>query len=158
VIRIGLIGSGYWGPNLARNISESERAELVAVADLDRDRLGVIQRRYPSIRVTTNAAEIAEADDIDAVVLATPVGTHHALGIQALERGKHLLIEKPMTRTVAEAQELVSLAERQKRVLMVDHTFVYTGVSFKGTSTSSSIWHPMIYRSPTTCWVGKPGL
>ena len=126
-MRIGVIGYGYWGPNLARNFAELEGAELRWCADTKADRRALAKRRYPAVNVTADANDIFGDDAVDAVVIATPVFTHHALARQALERGKHVLVEKPMTRTVKEGEDLVALAEKKGLVLMVDHTFVYTG-------------------------------
>jgi predicted dehydrogenase len=125
--RIGVIGYGYWGPNLVRNLMETDGAAVVAVADLRSDRRALAQRRYPGVKVTENAAATIDDPDVDAVVIATPVSSHHELAKRALECGKHVLLEKPMTRTVAEAEELIALADEAGLVLMVDHTFVYTG-------------------------------
>jgi predicted dehydrogenase len=125
--RFAVVGCGYWGPNLIRNISKLEGARLVAVADIDEAKLKGIQRLYPGTRAYTSADELFLAGDLDALVIATPVSTHCALAKLALERGLDVLIEKPMTATVAEAEELIALADREKRVLMVDHTFIYTG-------------------------------
>jgi predicted dehydrogenase len=124
---VGVVGYGYWGPNLVRNMSETEGAKVVAVADKRSDRRALAQRRYPGLAVTAEAEAIIDDPEVDAIVIATPVSTHHELARRALEQGKHVLVEKPMTRTVAEAEDLIALAEAQDRVLMVDHTFVYTG-------------------------------
>lgn len=126
-MRIGIIGYGYWGPNLARNFAEMDGVELAWCADRRAERLALARRRFPWIQVAEDADAIFGDDSIDAVVIATPVGTHHALARRALERGKHVLIEKPIARTVAEAEELCSLAEEKGLTLMVDHTFIYTG-------------------------------
>lgn len=127
MLRIGVIGCGYWGPNLIRNFCKLEDVQLVGVADISSGKLESIKRHYPFVRTSTLPRELLEANDVDAVAIATPISTHHELARAALERGKHVLLEKPMTRTVAEAEELVDLAERKRRVLMVDHTFIYAG-------------------------------
>jgi len=126
-LKIGIIGYGYWGPNLARNFAEMEGVELAWCADRRAERLALARRRFPWIQVAEDADAVFADDTIDAVVIATPVGTHHALARQALGRGKHVLIEKPLARTVAEAEELCELAEKKGLTLMVDHTFIYTG-------------------------------
>jgi predicted dehydrogenase len=126
-LKIGVIGYGYWGPNLVRNLSETEGADVVACADKRPDRRALAQRRYPSLRVTDDANAVLDDPVIDAVVIATPVSTHHELAKRALEQGKHVLVEKPMTRSVAEGEELMALAEKNDLTLMVDHTFIYTG-------------------------------
>lgn len=127
MIRIGVIGCGYWGPNLVRCFAEAEGTTVEMVSDLRADRLAVIQKRYPSVRVTTSARELIADPRVDAVAIATPVATHFALALQALEAGKHVLLEKPMTTNVESAMCLIDAAERRGLVLMVDHTFVYTG-------------------------------
>jgi predicted dehydrogenase len=126
VIRVGLIGFGYWGPNLARNIAETPGLELAAVADPRSDRLEIVARRYPGAVRLADANELI-ASDIDAVVIATPLSTHFPLASRALERGRHVLVEKPLAATEAEVEALGDRASRQGLRLMVDHTFVYTG-------------------------------
>src|SRR5262245_19581864 len=126
-LRIGIIGYGYWGPNLARNFAEMEGVELAWCADGRGERLALAKRRFPWIQVSESADALFADESVEAVVIATPVGTHHALAKRALERGKHVLIEKPIARTVAEAEELCALAETKGLTLMVDHTFIYTG-------------------------------
>ncbi|CAN5408666.1 Gfo/Idh/MocA family oxidoreductase [soil metagenome] len=124
---IGVIGCGYWGPNLIRNFAENEAARLSWICDVDEKRLAGIGRRYPSARTTPDYLELLADPTLDAVVIATPVATHYPFAKQALEQGKHVLIEKPFTTNRREAEELVQLAERRGLALMVDHTFVYTG-------------------------------
>jgi predicted dehydrogenase len=124
---IGMIGCGYWGPNLLRNFAESEAAEVRAICDLDTARLAAIGRRYPAARATSDYAELLKDPGIAAVVIATPVATHFPIARQALQAGKHVLIEKPLTASVREAEELIDLAAQNGLTLMVDHTFVYTG-------------------------------
>lgn len=126
-MRAAIIGYGYWGPNILRNLSEIEGVEVVACADQRADRLAAAKKRYAYLRVTDDSDEIVADPKIDAVVIATPVSTHFSLAKKALEHGKHVLVEKPMTRTVAEGEALVELADRKRLVLMVDHTFIYTG-------------------------------
>lgn len=127
MIRIGLIGYGYWGPNLARNLVSSGRFQLVAVADARQGSRKAASLSFPGIRAVESAAEVLGSDDIDAVVIATPVATHFDFAREALTRGKHVLVEKPMCASIAEAEELVAIAARCNRVLMVDHTFLFTG-------------------------------
>jgi predicted dehydrogenase len=126
-INVGVIGYGYWGPNLVRNLMETDGAAVVACADRRPDRRALAQQRYPTLRVTEDGDPILDDRKIDAVVIATPVSTHYGLAKRALEAGKHVLVAKPMTRTTAEAEELIRLAGTNGRVLMVDHTFIYTG-------------------------------
>lgn len=125
-IRVGVIGYGYWGPNLARNFYQSPQFELKRVADFNPSRLTAAQAALPGTQVTSSAEEVLNAPDIDAVVVATPISTHYELGMAALRNGKHLLMEKPMADSVRGAEEMIAEAERQGVLLMVDHTFVYT--------------------------------
>ncbi len=127
MINIGIIGYGYWGPNLVRNFLGSSSCKLVAVADRRMDRLKVVHTTYPSIRCLEDANEIHKDTSINAVVIATPVHTHFSLAKSALLAGKHVLIEKPMTSSVVEGVELLNLAADKGLILMVDHTFLYTG-------------------------------
>jgi predicted dehydrogenase len=127
MIRFGVIGYGYWGPNLARNLAEARGAKVVAVSDLQSERCDLAQRRYPCIWTSTDARDILSASDIDVVVIATPVVTHFELAMAALSAGKHVLLEKPMTQTAEQGLRVIEAAERAKRLLMVDHTFIYTG-------------------------------
>jgi len=127
VVRIGVVGYGYWGPNLVRNFAETTGAELVAVSDLDPKKLETVKKRYPTVRTTTRFQELLEDKTIDAIAIATPVSTHFELGMAVLKSGKHLWLEKPMTETSLQAQKLVDEAEKRKLVLHVDHTFIYTG-------------------------------
>ena len=125
-MRVGVIGLGYWGPNLARNLSANPRARLAALCDLDEARLRSQSRLYPAVRSTTSLSEVLEDASIDAVAVATPVRTHFALAKEALLAGKHVLVEKPLATTSVEAEELISIAEERGRVLMVDHVFLYS--------------------------------
>ena len=127
MVRIGVVGYGYWGPNLVRNFAETAGAELVAVSDLDPKKLETVKKRYPTVRTTTRFQEQLEDKTIDAIAIATPVSTHFEFGMAALKAGKHLWLEKPMTETSLQAQKLVDEAEKRKLVLHVDHTFIYTG-------------------------------
>lgn len=127
MIRIGVIGYGYWGPNLVRNFAEAQNAEVAAVADLDPKKLEVVRKRYPVVRTTTRFQDLLEDPTIDAIAVATPVQTHFELGMAALKAGKHLWLEKPMAETSLQARKLVDEADKRKRVLLVDHTFIYTG-------------------------------
>ena len=126
MIGIGIIGYGYWGPNLVRNFFETPDCTVVSVSDLSRDRLAKIGPRYPTVETTTDYRDLLRDPRIDAVVVATPVSTHFKLGMEALQAGKHVLIEKPMTCVADEARRLVEEADVRGRILAVDHTFVYT--------------------------------
>ncbi|HKF76365.1 MAG TPA: Gfo/Idh/MocA family oxidoreductase [Candidatus Dormibacteraeota bacterium] len=126
-VGVAVVGYGYWGPNLVRNFAEVPEAQVVGVSDLRRGRLETVAARYPAVRATTDHRDLLADPAVDAVVIATPVATHYDLARQALEAGKHVLVEKPMATSCAEAAGLIELAERRGLVLMVDHTFVYTG-------------------------------
>ena len=127
-MRIGVIGCGYWGPNLIRNFMAMDTCEVVAVADLQEERLAFVKRMFPSINILSkDANEIINSPDIDAVVVCTPVSSHFQLGKQILSQDKHLLMEKPFTATVQEAEQLIELAEKKNLKILVDHTFIYTG-------------------------------
>jgi predicted dehydrogenase len=124
---IAIIGYGYWGPNLVRNFNSVENCKVKWVSDLRQQRLEMVQKQYPGINVTTDTDQVFNDPDVDAVVVATPVHQHYPLALKALHAGKHVLIEKPMTQSVAEAEELGALSKEKGLVLMVDHTFLYTG-------------------------------
>jgi predicted dehydrogenase len=126
VIGIGIIGYGYWGPNLVRNFFEVPGCKVIAVSDLHPDRLAKIGPRYPTVETTTDYTDLLRDPRIDAIAIATPVSTHFELGMAALRAGKHVLMEKPMTASTEEAQRLVDEAEARGLILAVDHTFVYT--------------------------------
>ncbi|MEA5503138.1 Gfo/Idh/MocA family oxidoreductase [Halotia wernerae UHCC 0503] len=126
-INIGVIGYGYWGPNLVRNFAEIPDVQVTKVSDFKPELLAKVQARYPSIQVTTDCQDIFTDPKIDAVVIATPVSTHFDLALAALQAGKHVLVEKPMTASSKQAKRLIEEAEKRQLVLMVDHTFVYTG-------------------------------
>jgi predicted dehydrogenase len=127
MLNIGVIGYGYWGPNLVRNISSIDKASLVSVCDLNPDSLKKVSRIYPDIEVTTDCNQIISSPKIDAIAIATPVFTHYELARKALENGKHVFVEKPFTSSVAQAEELIELADRKNLIIMVDHTFLFTG-------------------------------
>ena len=122
-LRFGVIGWGYWGPKIARNLDSLPNASVARVADLDARRLASIQQ--PWTQTTTEIEEVLRSD-VDAVVIATPVRTHYSLAKRALLSGKHVLVEKPLTASVAEAEELVALSHKVDRILMVGHTFEYS--------------------------------
>jgi len=127
-MNIGIIGCGYWGPNLIRNFGLLDNVRVLGVSDLREERLNFISRLYPNIKIfSRDSQDIIRNKDIDAVVVATPVSTHFTLGMEALENGKHLLLEKPMTATAEQAEALIKKADKENLTLMVDHTFIYTG-------------------------------
>ncbi len=123
-LRFGIIGWGYWGPKLARNLDSLPQARVTIVADQDVNRLASLAINQPSLKTTTLAEDVFRSD-VDGVAIVTPVRTHYQLAKAALLHGKHVLVEKPLTSSVAEAEELVALAAQQRRVLMVGHTFEY---------------------------------
>lgn len=126
-LRFGIIGWGYWGPKIGRNLEGLPQSAVTMIADLDADRLAsVATNQYQSWLQKTTRVEDVFDSDVDAVVIATPVLTHYRLAKEALLHGKHVLVEKPLTASVAEAEELVALAEQQQRILMVGHTFEYS--------------------------------
>lgn len=127
MLKIGLVGYGYWGINLLRNFMSAPRCTVKTVCDPRPERQAVAQRNYPSVQVTADYADLLNDPAIDAVVLATPVFSHYPLAKQALLAGKHVLVEKPFTSSVAHAEELIELAAQRNLVIMVDHTFLYTG-------------------------------
>lgn len=126
MISLGIVGLGYWGPNLVRNVAASPRTRLAWLCDTNAERLESIGSQYPAARCTSDFAEALDDPQVDAVAIATPVATHRALASRALRKGKHVLVEKPLAGTVEEAEELVELAQQQKRVLLVDHIFLYS--------------------------------
>ncbi|MGE5506084.1 MAG: Gfo/Idh/MocA family protein [Actinomycetota bacterium] len=127
MIGIGLVGYGYWGPNLARNIARRADCRLVTICDRSPARAEVARQHFPHTHVTTEFEEMLADPAIDAIVVATPVEAHFRLASAALEAGKDVLVEKPLTADVAEAEALVDLARRKGRILAVDHTFLFTG-------------------------------
>lgn len=124
---IAIIGYGYWGPNLVRNFDSLSDCEVRMVADASAERLQLVQARHSHIATTTNTEDVFSNPSIDAVVIATPVFTHYQLAKKALQNGKHVLLEKPMTQSAQEAKELMDMAAERGLLLMVDHTFLYTG-------------------------------
>jgi len=127
MIKIGLIGYGYWGPNLARNFNNNPDLELSAICDFSADRLQAASKLYPHIDVVKDAEEIFKDTTLDAIGVATPVSTHFDLAKKALLADKHVWLEKPMTEKVEQGEELIELAQKKNKVLLIDHTFVYTG-------------------------------
>jgi predicted dehydrogenase len=125
-VRVAVAGLGYWGPNLLRNLVETDAAEVVRLCDASADRLRPFARRYPTIPGTTRYADVIADDQVDAVVIATPVSTHFKLASVALRAGKHVFVEKPLASTSEDARRLVSLADDGGLVLMPGHTFLYS--------------------------------
>src|SRR5215831_1600246 len=126
-IRVGVIGYGYWGPNIVRNFSALERCDVVAVCDRNAKALHRAHKSYPAVHLTTDFGEILRSPKIDAIAVVTPVWTHFELAKTALEHGKHVFVEKPFTSTSAQAAQLIELASRKNLRIMVDHTFVFSG-------------------------------
>ena len=126
-VGVGVIGYGYWGPNLVRNFAEQASARVAAVSDLSVGRLTEVHARYPKVKLTTNFRDVLSDPDVDAVIVATPVSAHFDIAMRALQAGKHVLVTKPITADSEQARQLIEAAEQRGLVLMVDHTFVYTG-------------------------------
>jgi predicted dehydrogenase len=127
MIKIGIVGFGYWGPNLVRNFSMQNDCIVKAIADKRLERLNIVKKSYPDVKTVQDVGEIINDPEIDAVVIATPVSSHYTLAKMALLKGKHVLVEKPFTSSVDEAKELIDIAFNLGKVIMVDHTFLYTG-------------------------------
>ncbi|WP_034762571.1 MULTISPECIES: Gfo/Idh/MocA family protein [unclassified Hyphomonas] len=127
MLNIGVIGYGYWGPNLVRNFSELDEARVHTVADLNPKVLDIVAKRYPATKTTTDTMAMIHDPEIDAIAIATPVSTHFSLALAALRAGKHVWLEKPMTETSLQARALVDEAEKRGLTLHIDHTFIYTG-------------------------------
>lgn len=127
MLNIGVIGYGYWGPNIVRNFSSANGSQVTMVCDMNQTTQKKIKKAYPQVTVTPNSDELIKSTDVDAVAIVTPVFTHYELAKKALEEGKHIFVEKPFTYSVAEAEELIELAEKKNLKIMVDHTFLYTG-------------------------------
>jgi predicted dehydrogenase len=127
MIRFAIVGYGYWGPNLSRNLAETPGVEVAAIIDAKSGRQSMAKQRHPGALVAADLGSVLRSADIDAVAIATPVASHFDLAMAALSAGKHVWLEKPMTETSDQAKQLIDEAERRRLVLMVDHTFVYTG-------------------------------
>ncbi|HKB86529.1 MAG TPA: Gfo/Idh/MocA family oxidoreductase [Ignavibacteriaceae bacterium] len=125
-MKVGVIGLGYWGPNLVRNFMMQPDVEKVVACDQRVERLQFIKNKFPSAQLTENPLDVINGE-VDIIVIATPVYTHHELAKRSLEAGKHIWVEKPFTSTTAEAEELIEIAEKKKLKIFVDHTFIYTG-------------------------------
>lgn len=127
MIKIGVIGYGYWGPNIVRNVHGLDTTRVAMICDRSESALARARKAYPQVPVSSDASDVLRSPEIDAVAVVTPVWTHFELAKQALENGKHVFIEKPFTSTSAQAEELIELAARKKLTIMVDHTFLFTG-------------------------------
>jgi len=149
MINVGVVGYGYWGPNLVRNFAEAENSHIAAVADFDSGRLRLAGLRYPHLKLCSDYSDVLNDPEIDAVAIATPVRTHFEIAYAALQAGKHVLVEKPMTETVEQAKILIDEASRKNLTLMVDHTFIYTGAvkKIKGLVDSGDLGKIFYYDS-----------
>ena len=127
MINVGVIGFGYWGPNVARNFNETPGARVIAISDADEASLRRAEQSYPGIRMARNDSDLLTASDIDAIAIVTPVSSHFEIAKAALLNDKHIFVEKPFTATVAQAEQLIELADRKRLKIMVDHTFLFTG-------------------------------
>jgi predicted dehydrogenase len=126
MIRVGVIGYGYWGPNIVRNFNAHDDVQLVSVCDKSPAALKKVRKLYPGTGVCSEARDITSSPDIDVVCVVTPVSTHYGLAKEALQNGKHVFVEKPFTATTAQAAELIELARKKNLLIMVDHTFLFT--------------------------------
>ncbi|HXE72707.1 MAG TPA: Gfo/Idh/MocA family oxidoreductase [Candidatus Nitrosotenuis sp.] len=128
---LGVVGCGYWGPNLVRSFQEIDEVEVRYVCDRDPARLEALRRRFRQVRPTTRFEDLLEDPEVEALVISTPPASHHSLARRALEAGKHVFVEKPLAVSSAQCDDLVALARQKERLLMVDHTFVYTSAARK---------------------------
>src|ERR1044072_8478729 len=126
MIKVGVIGYGYWGPNLVRNFMTAAGSVVTRVCDLREERLSSLEKLYAGLKTCTDSAELINDPEVDAVVIATPVSSHFDLALAALKAGKHVLVEKPLAATSDQARQLIDEAAARKLVLLGDHTFVYT--------------------------------
>jgi predicted dehydrogenase len=126
-VNFGVIGFGYWGPNVVRNLSGLEDSKVISIAELSEKARHRAQKSYPGVHVTGDAMEVISSPEIDAIAIITPVWTHYELAKAALENGKHVFVEKPFTSTTEQAERLIELAARKNLKIMVDHTFLFTG-------------------------------
>lgn len=123
----GVIGYGYWGPNVVRNLMNLDGSQVKAIAEINPAAQARARKAYPAVRVTASSQEVIAATDIDVVAIVSPVWTHYELTKAALQNGKHVFVEKPFTSTAAQGEELVNLAQQKNLKIMVDHTFLFTG-------------------------------
>lgn len=127
MLNIGVIGYGYWGPNIVRNLTDMNGVTVRAVCDVNLEALKKVKQKYPHIYLSRDSRDVIHSPDVDAVAIVTPVSTHFSLAKEALENGKHIFVEKPFTATSKEAEQLIRLADKKKLKIMVDHTFVFNG-------------------------------
>ena len=126
-MNFGVIGYGYWGPNIVRNLTSLEGSEVLAIAEMSPNARKRAQKAYPGIDVTPDTLHVISSPKIDAIAIVTPVWTHYELAKAALENGKHVFVEKPFTSNATQAEELINLAQKKNLKIMVDHTFLFTG-------------------------------
>jgi predicted dehydrogenase len=126
-VNFGVIGYGYWGPNVVRNLAALEGSSVVSIAEMSPGARARAQKAHPGIHVTADASELIASPNVDAVAVITPVWTHYELTKAALENGKHVFVEKPFTSTTAQGEHLIEIASRKNLTIMVDHTFLFTG-------------------------------
>jgi len=124
-IKIGVIGCGYWGPNIIRNLSQISQVDVSYICDIDENKTNSIKKVYPNIRSVKDYREILKDPEVDAVAIVLPVGKHYEVAKEALLNNKHVLIEKPITASVKEAEDLIKIANEKNKIVMVDHTFEY---------------------------------
>jgi predicted dehydrogenase len=150
LLAVAVIGCGYWGPNFIRNFTQFPSVQMKTAVDLNKERLRHVGQLYPSVKTTTSLEDVINDPEIDAAVVATPVSTHHSIAKQLLETGKHVLVEKPMAASVAEAEEMKTLADERGLVVMAGHTFLYTAAvnKMKELISSGELGH--IYYISTT--------
>ncbi len=127
IVNFGVIGYGYWGPNIVRNLANLEESKIIAIAEISPAARARAEKAYPGVRVTADASEVIKSPQIDAIAVVSPVWTHYELTKAALENGKHVFVEKPFTSNTAQAEELIELARKKNLKIMVDHTFLFTG-------------------------------
>jgi len=127
MLKLGVVGYGYWGPNVVRNFASQPDCRVVTICDTNPKAVAQALRHHPAVHATSNPDEVMRSSEIDAVAVVTPVSTHYDLAKKALENGKHVFVEKPFTATSAQAEELIELADRKNLQIMVDHTFLFNG-------------------------------
>ena len=146
MVNFGVIGFGYWGPNIVRNLASLDGSRVFVIAETSPAARKRAQKTYPDVKVTADAAEVFSSVEVDAVAIITPVWTHYQLAKAALENGKHVFVEKPFTSTTAQGEELINLARKKNLTIMVDHTFLFTGA----VKRSASCWTRVPSGSCTT--------
>ncbi len=152
MIRIGVVGYGYWGPRIVRNFDATADCEVAMVCDKSPESLQRVKQAHPHVKVTSNLAEFLTSPDLDAIAVVTPVWTHFELAKAALNNGKHVFVEKPFTSTAVQAMELIDLAEKKRLQIMVDHWY---GTIWTRTRKSKSTTRALRYQAHitfTSCW------